>query len=77
VANNHPWAHFLAGNAGPCAWAVSTGDLDSELHRLRSAGVPVSPPVANGRLRPDGVRLEWKTAASGAGAAGSFFPFLI
>jgi len=77
VANNHPWAHFLAGNAGPCAWAVSTGDLDSELHRLRSAGVPVSPPVANGRLRPDGVRLEWKTASSGAGAAGSFFPFLI
>jgi hypothetical protein len=77
VAENHPWARFLSGNAGPCAWAVSAADLDSELRRLRSAGIPVSPPVANGRLRPDGVRLEWKTAASGAGAAGSFFPFLI
>jgi len=55
VANDHPWARFLTGNAGPCAWAVSTGDLDSELRRLRSAGIPVSPPTANGRLRPDGV----------------------
>ena len=35
-ANNHPWAQFLTGNAGPCAWAVSTGDLDSELHRWES-----------------------------------------
>jgi hypothetical protein len=77
VAENHHWARFLTGNAGPCAWAVSTGDLDSELRRLRSVGIPVSPPVANGRLRPDGVRLEWKTAASDAAPAGSFFPFLI
>ena len=75
VAMNHPWARFLTGNAGPCAWAVSTGDLDCELRRLHSAGIPVSPPAANGRRRPDGVRLEWKTATSGA--AVSFFPFWI
>ena len=74
---NHPWASFLTGNAGPCAWAVCTGDLDSEVRNLRSAGIEVSPPVANGRLRPDGVRLEWKIATPGAGAPGSFFPFLI
>jgi hypothetical protein len=77
VVGNHHWARFLAGNTGPCAWAVRTGDLASELRRLCSAGIPVSAPVANGRLRPDGVRLEWQTATCGAGAAGSFFPFLI
>jgi Glyoxalase-like domain len=77
AAANHPWANFLTGNAGPCAWAVSAADLDSELRRLQSAGIPVSPPVANGRLQPDGVRLEWKTATCGAGPPGSFFPFLI
>jgi len=77
AAGNHPWTHFLTGNAGPCAWAVSAADLDSELRRLQSAGIPVSPPIANGRLRPDGVRLEWKTATCGAGLPASFFPFLI
>ena len=74
---NHPWGRFLTGDAGPCAWAASTSDLDSELRSLRSAGIPVSAPAANGRQRPDGIRLEWKTAACGAGAPGGFFPFLI
>jgi hypothetical protein len=74
---HHPWSRFLTANAGPCAWAASTTDLDSELHRQRSAGIAVSSPISNGRLRPDGVRLEWQIATSGAGAAGSFFPFLI
>jgi hypothetical protein len=77
VVENHAWARFLTGNAGPCAWAVCTTDLDSELRRLHSTGIELSAPAANGRQRPDGVRLEWKTATSGAGPAGSFFPFLI
>jgi len=77
AAGNHPWSRFLTGNAGPCAWAVSTGDLESEAGRLRACGIAVGEALANGRDRTDGVRLEWRTAAPGAGAAGSFFPFLI
>jgi hypothetical protein len=38
---NHPWARFLSGHAGPCAWAVAASDLDSELHRWESRS-PVS-----------------------------------
>ena len=74
---NHPWSRFLAGNAGPCAWAASASDLGSEVRRLRAAGIAVSGPFANGRVRPDGTRLAWQIAASGAGSPGSFFPFLI
>jgi hypothetical protein len=77
VMERHAWSRFIQGDAGPCAWAVSTNDLDGELRPLRAAGIPVQGPVSNGRLRPDGVRLEWETAAPGAGPAGSFFPFLI
>jgi hypothetical protein len=73
----HAWSRFLQGDAGPCAWAVSTDDLTTELRRLRTAGIAVKGPEAGGRVRPDGVRLEWETAAPGAGAAGSFFPFAI
>jgi len=74
---NHPWSRFLNGNAGPCGWAASAGDLDSEARRLRAAGIPVSGPLSNGRVRPDGSRLAWQVAALGAGAPGSLFPFLI
>jgi hypothetical protein len=61
----HTWSKFLAGNAGPCAWAT------------RVASIPAKDkPLKNGRKRPDGVQLEWETAQVGAGN-GTFFPFLI
>jgi Glyoxalase-like domain len=77
IVDAHPWSRFLSGDAGPCAWAVSASDLDAEILRLRSAGVVVSAPISNGRQRPDGVQLEWRTAVCGSGPAGSFFPFVI
>jgi hypothetical protein len=77
VVESHPWSCYLSGEAGPCAWAVSIDDLDAEIRRLQSAGIAVSSPAANGRLRPDGVRLEWRIVTCGSGAPGSFFPFLI
>jgi catechol 2,3-dioxygenase-like lactoylglutathione lyase family enzyme len=71
-----PWQKCMEGNAGPCAWASRPTDLPAEAARLRAAGVAVTPPVKNGRKRPDGVQLEWETAQVGA-ANGNFFPFLI
>jgi hypothetical protein len=52
-------------------------DLAADVRRLKSAGVAVSDPAANGRARPDGVRLDWETANIGTAARGAFFPFLI
>ena len=73
----HVWAKFLRENAGPCAWAMRDKNLAAEVSRLKAAGVAVSAPVASGRTRPDGVRLEWETSDVGGETRGTFFPFLI
>jgi catechol 2,3-dioxygenase-like lactoylglutathione lyase family enzyme len=77
AVTGHVWAKFLQENAGPCAWAIREKDLGAEVSRLKAAGVAVSAPVASGRTRPDGVRLEWATSDVGGEARGTFFPFLI
>jgi hypothetical protein len=73
----HYWGKQMEGNAGPCAWAVRVNDLATEAETLRKNGIDVSSPAASGRTRPDGVRLDWKTARVGLEAQGTFFPFLI
>jgi hypothetical protein len=77
LVDRHVWAKFLKGEAGPCAWALRGQDLSAEVERLKAAGMAVSEPLAGGRERPDGVRLEWQTANIGAEIRGTFFPFLI
>ena len=77
VLANQPWAKFIQGNAGPCAWAVREKDMTGEIKRLQAAGIEVSAVVHGGRQRPDGVRLQWDTVQVGAEPQGTFFPFLI
>jgi hypothetical protein len=77
LAARHEWSRFLQGDAGPCAWALREKDLAAEIRRLRAASIEVSEPVASGRQRPDGVRLDWETSDIGSGVRGAFFPFLI
>lgn len=73
----HPWARFIESNAGPCGWALRCSDISAETRRLRDAGVFVGELVRGGRLRADGVRLDWETAQVGTEGNGAFFPFLI
>ncbi len=75
--NEHYWKKYMRGNAGPCAWAVRTGDMAAELSRLKSAGIKTSDSQRSGRRKPDGTKLEWETASVGPGPNGEFFPFLI
>ena len=77
LAGQHVWARFLKGDAGPCAWALREKDLPGEVRRLKAAGIAVSEPVASGRERPDGVKLDWQTSDIGDSVRGAFFPFLI
>jgi hypothetical protein len=77
AVDQHVWAKFLRGNAGPAAWALREKDLAAEIQRLKAAGVPVSAPERSGRQRPDGVHLEWETSNLGNDTRGTFFPFLI
>lgn len=71
------WAKLMEGNAGAGAWAARTGDIDTEVDRLRTAGIEVRGPEPGSRQRPDGTQLEWQTAIVGSGPAGSVLPFLI
>ncbi len=73
----HVWGKFLKQDAGPTAWAMRTKNLASEVSRLKAAGVAVGTPSSSGRIRPDGVHLEWETSDVGDGIRGAFFPFLI
>jgi hypothetical protein len=68
-AGLHYWGKFIDASAGPCAWAVSVADV--------AKAVPGSQPVRSGRLRADGVALEWESASIGPEPQGEFFPFFI
>ncbi len=72
----HPWAQFIDGDAGPCAWAIRPRDFASAVASLRSGGLPVKT-SAGGRTRPDGVALRWETAIIDDSRGDTFLPFLI
>lgn len=71
------WAKFMTGDAGPCAWAVGSGDLEPEIERLKKQGIAVEAPQPGNRKRPDGMSIEWNTATVGSGSPGSTLPFII
>jgi hypothetical protein len=71
------WAKFIAGNAGPCAWAVGSNDLGADVERLRKAGIKIDGPSDGSRKKPDGNTIKWQTAKVGEGPAGSVLPFMI
>jgi hypothetical protein len=77
VTEGSDWGKFIAGDAGPCAWAVGTNVLLQEVDRLKKAGIAVTAPQRGSRKRPDGMSIEWTTAAVGSGTQGSVLPFII
>lgn len=71
------WGEQIAGNGGPCAWAVESDDVGAEAARLAALGITVNGPVYMHRRRPDGVLVEWDLAFLGDQPAGATLPFLI
>ncbi len=71
------WHAHIAGDGGPCAWAVEVGDVAAEAARLAALGVPVRGPLYLNRRRPDGVLVEWDLAFLGDREPGATLPFLI
>lgn len=70
-APSHYWGKFIDSNAGPCAWAIRSTDMEADA-KLYGGKV-----TEGGRKRPDGIELKWRTASIGSGTQGTFFPFLI
>ncbi len=75
--SSHAWAAYMNGDAGVCAWAIRSQDINADSTQFRQRGITVSDPKVGGRNRPDGVRLEWITARLGDAPLGSVLPFLI
>ena len=77
VAGPPPGMEELSGlkELAPIGWAIGTRDLDATKARLEAAGFKVSAPRPGSRVRPDGQRLEWRTA--GIDIPGGLTPFLI
>lgn len=77
VTQGSDWAKLMAGDAGPCAWAVGTNVLLQEVDRLKKVGISVTDSQRGSRKRPDGMSVEWMTADVGSGTPGSVLPFII
>jgi hypothetical protein len=77
TATDSDWSTLMLSNAGPCAWAVRTGDIQRDIDALKHAGVPVDGPFSGGRKTPEGKVLKWQTAALGTEQAGAVLPFMI
>jgi len=71
------WRKQIAGNGGPCAWAVEEENLAAEVERIKRLGIPVVGPGNYERQRPDGVLVEWQLAFLGDEEPGATLPFLI
>lgn len=71
------WAEQIAGNGGPCAWAVQSDDVAAEAARLNALGITVKGPEYMHRRRPDGRLVEWDLAFLGDEGAGATLPFMI
>src|ERR1700758_94263 len=39
------WSKFMAGDAGPCAWAVETADIRADIATLQAAGIATRGPT--------------------------------
>ena len=71
------WGAHIAGNGGPCAWAVRVEDVAAEAERAAALGVNVEGPAYYHRRRPDGRLVEWDLAFLGDEGAGATLPFII
>ncbi len=71
------WGDAIAGDVGPCAWAVGVHDIRVEAKRIAAAGITVKGPQAMSRQRPDGRLVEWELAYLGDQEPGALLPFII
>ena len=77
TAGDSSWAEMIAGDAGPCAWAIGTTTLKEDLDELKARGLSVEGPSAGSRARPDGTVIRWETGGVRDRAPGAILPFMI
>ena len=76
-ATESSWSKFMLANAGPCAWAVGSDDIQKDADAIQRAGFAMDGPFPGGRKTPDGKTLEWQVAALATKPVGAVLPFII
>ncbi len=73
----HKWWPRLAKGEGLVDFALLSSDLAAEAQEINDRGFQVPAPSPNGRLRPDGERLEWRAVQTQKIVGESGLPFII
>ena len=73
----HKWWPRLWKGEGLVDFALLSPDLIAEAREIRERGLRIAEPVENGRLRPDGQRLDWRAVTTQETVGESGLPFLI
>jgi catechol 2,3-dioxygenase-like lactoylglutathione lyase family enzyme len=60
----HPWWRYQATGEGLIDFALLPSAIGEDLEAARGRGLPLDGPFPGGRLRPDGVQLEWQSGRS-------------
>jgi catechol 2,3-dioxygenase-like lactoylglutathione lyase family enzyme len=68
----HPFGRAVGWGGGLVTYALLPGNIEMVVQEARVRGLDLVGPTPGGRVRPDGVRIEWKTAR----AATTDLPFL-
>ena len=58
----HLFARGVAQGEGIITYALLPDDIEADVAAAKQRGLDLEGPYPGGRLRPDGVRLEWQTA---------------
>lgn len=74
---SHRWWPRLWKGGGLVDFALFCNDLEDDVRRIKGRGMSVPNPVENGRLRPDGERLDWRQSFPQAVVGDTGMPFLI
>jgi hypothetical protein len=67
---------LFAGGEGYRGYALVADDLEAEAARIQAAGIEITLQPPNGRARPDGVQLRWRSAFLNQ-PPGAMTPFFI
>jgi len=73
---DHPWGSRLTLGEGLIDYALASSDLRAEAEALHAHGF-TGQPREQGRLRPDGQRLEWRVLRLQQRAGDGALPFII
>lgn len=62
----HRWSRHVVGGPGLIDFALLPTTIEADIVAARQRNLAISDPLAGGRLRPDGVQLEWQSATAEA-----------